>query len=130
MEGFSTKKWLWVGRTVQAGVIIFLLFDVIIHALDIPVVVQSFAALGYSNGVAFPLAIVELACLILYIIPRTSVLGAILLTGYLGGAVASNLRVGYPLFTNVLFPVYFGIALWGALYLRDPRFRKFIHPSS
>jgi hypothetical protein len=74
----------------------------------------------------FPIGIVLLACVALYAIPRTSILGAILLTGYLGGAVASNVRVGNPLFGNILFPVYVGVLLWLGLCLRNERLRDFI----
>ena len=84
---------------------------------------EAFAKLGYSISLAVPLGIIEIACILLYVIPRTSVLGAVLLTGYLGGAVATNLRTGAPLFSNVLFPVYVGVLLWGGLYLRDNALR-------
>ena len=103
---------------------LFLLFDVVIHFTKPAPVVTAFEALGWSASLSVPLAIIELACLVLYLIPRTSVLGAVLLTGYLGGAVATNLRVGAPLITNVLFPVYVGVFLWGGLYLRDARVRE------
>jgi len=83
-------------------------------------------ALGYNESVIFPLGIVLLACTVLYALPITSVLGAILLTGYLGGAVASHVRLGSPLFTHVLFPVYLGILLWLGLYLRYPILRRLV----
>jgi DoxX-like family len=105
---------------------LFLLFDGIIHILNIAPVAAAFAQLGFPVNVAVPLGIVELICLVLYVIPQTSVLGAILLTGYLGGAVATNLRVGASLFGTILFPVYMGILLWGGLYLRDGRLRALI----
>jgi hypothetical protein len=73
-----------------------------------------------------PLGIILLISLVVYVIPRTSVLGAILLTGYLGGAVATNMRLGNPLFLYTLFPVYFGVLIWGSLYLREPRLRELI----
>jgi hypothetical protein len=84
-------------------------------------VVKATVELGYPEEVIFGLGSVVLICVLLYIIPQTSVLGAILLTGYLGGAVASHLRHGDPLFSHVLSPVYFAILLWGGLYLREPR---------
>lgn len=87
---------------------------------------MSFIQLGYSPSVSIPLGIIELVCVILYLVPQTSVFGAILLTGYLGGAVATNVRVGYPLFTNVLFPAYIGILLWSGLYLQSENLRKAI----
>jgi hypothetical protein len=103
--------------------VLFLLFDVVIHFMKPAPVVTGFEQLGWSASLSVPLAIIELVCLVLYVIPRTSVLGAVLLTGYLGGAVATNLRVGAPLFTNILFPVYVGLFLWGGLYLRDAGLR-------
>jgi hypothetical protein len=84
-------------------------------------VVKATVELGYAEDVIFGLGIVVLICVILYIIPQTSVFGAILLTGYLGGAVASHLRHGDPLFSHVLSPVYFAMLLWAGLYLREPR---------
>jgi len=83
-------------------------------------------ALGYNESVIFPLGIVLLVCTVLYAVPTTSVLGAILLTGYLGGAVASHVRLGSPLFTHVLFPVYLGILLWLGLFLRYPTLRRLV----
>jgi hypothetical protein len=101
--------------------VLFLLFDAIIHLMKIAPVVEAFTQLGYPVSVARGLGIIQLVCLALYVIPRTSILGAILLTGYLGGAVATHLRVGDPLFSHVLFPIYLGTLLWGGLYLRDDR---------
>lgn len=89
-------------------------------------VLESFARLGYPEGVATGIGILELVCLAVYVIPRTSVLGAILLTGYLGGAVATHVRIGDPLFTHVLFPTYVGLLLWVGLFLRDARLRSLI----
>jgi hypothetical protein len=103
--------------------VLFLIFDGVIHVLKPAPVVKGFTDLGWSPALALPLGIIELVCLVLYLIPRTSVLGAILLTGYLGGAVATNLRVGAPLFGNVLFPIYVAVFLWGGLYLRDNALR-------
>jgi len=88
--------------------------------------VEAFAQLGYPVSLAFSIGILELMCLVVYVIPRTSILGAILLTGYLGGAVASNVRIDTPLFTHVLFPIYVGVFIWGGLFLRDDRLRALI----
>ena len=118
-----SNKRLWAGRIMSALPVLFLLFDGVIHIMRIPPVVEGFAKLGYSISLAIPLGIIEIVCIVLYVIPRTSVLGAVLLTGYLGGAVATNLRTGAPLFSNVLFPVYVGVLLWGGLYLRDNALR-------
>lgn len=118
----STRR-LWTGRTLSGLAVAFLLFDCVIHIMKPAVVVQGFTDLGWSPSLARPLGIIELVCVILYLIPRTSVLGAVLLTGYLGGAVATNLRVAAPLFSNTLFPIYVALFLWGGLVLRNDRLR-------
>lgn len=116
----------WTGRVITAIPVLFLLFDSIIHVLNIAPVVEASVQLGYPIGIARTLGIIELACLFAYLWPRTAILGGILLTGYLGGAIASNLRVGNPLFSHVLFPVYVGLLLWAGLYLRDARLRTLL----
>jgi hypothetical protein len=121
-----SKTRLRAGWIMTGLPVLFLLFDTVIHFMNIPPVVEAFTQLGYPASIARGLGIVELVCLVLYVMPRSSVLGAILLTGYVGGAVASNLRVGNPLFSHVLFPVYIGILLWGGLYLREDRLRMLI----
>jgi hypothetical protein len=122
----QSSKSLWTGRIVSGLVAAFLLFDAIIHLLKPAPVVEAFAKLGFPMRLAVPLGIVELVCVLLYLIPRTSILGAMLLTGYLGGAVAIQLPTGNPFFGEVLFPVYVGIFLWGGIYLRDERLRTLI----
>jgi hypothetical protein len=117
---------LWAGRIISALPVLFLLFDGVIHLTRIAPVVDSFNQLGYPIVLALGLGIIELVCVVLYVVPPTSVLGAILLTGYLGGAVASNLRIGAPLFSNALFPVYVGVLLWAGLYLRSNRLRALL----
>jgi len=123
-----SKKGLWAGRIMSALVIVFLVFDVVIKFVKpAPApVVEAFAHLGWSLSLAPVLGIVLLVSTALYVIPNTSALGAILLTGYLGGAVATHLRVGDPLFSHVLFPTYLGVLLWAGLYLRDDRLRALI----
>jgi hypothetical protein len=121
-----SKKRLWVGRMMSAVVVLFLVFDAVLKFIKPAPVVEAFAHLGLPLGLAAGLGIVLLASTVLYAIPRTSVLGAILLTGYLGGAVASHLRVGDPLFSHILFPTYLGVLLWLGLYLRDDRLRVLI----
>jgi len=103
-----------------------MIFDGIIHILRITPVVDGFSQLGYPLGVSATLGVIELLCVALYLIRRTSVLGAILLTGYLGGAIATQVRVGSPLFSTTLFPIYIALLLWGGLYLRDDRVRSLI----
>jgi len=89
-------------------------------------VIDGFTKLGFPVSVAVPLGIIELVCVVLYVIPRTSVFGAILLTGYLGGAIASQVRIGSPMLSTTLFPIYVALFLWGGLYFRDERVRSLI----
>lgn len=121
-----SNKELWAGRVISGLVIAFMLFDAVIHLAKIAPVVKAFQDLGWPISLAVPLGIIELLCVVIYAFPRTSALGAILLTGYLGGAVVAQLRVGSPLFGETLFPVYIGILVWAGLYLREPRLRRFI----
>ena len=121
-----SHKALWTGRILSALPVLFMLFDSAIHLMKIPPVVESFGQLGYPVSLAVGLGIIELICVVLYVVPRTAVLGAILLTGYLGGAIASQVRIGAPLFSNALFPVYLGVLIWGGLYLRESRLRALI----
>ena len=116
----------WPGRVLTALPVLFLAFDVTIKLMKIQPVVDSFTQLGIPVELARVVGTVELICLVLYCIPRTAVLGAMLLTGYLGGAVLTHLRIGSPLLSHTLFPAYIGIMLWGALWLRDQRVRALI----
>ena len=120
-----SKKMLWVGRIMSALPALFLLFDGGAKLVQPAPVVEGTVKLGYPVSVILGLGIVLLASTLLYILPRTAVLGAILLTGYLGGAVASNLRIQEGWFA-ILFPVFFGALIWGGLYLRDARLRALI----
>ena len=116
-----SKKALWAGRIVSALPVLFLLMDGIMKLIKAAPVVEATVKLGYPVTTIVPLGIVLLTCTVLYVIPRTSIIGAILLTGYLGGAVATHVRVGDPLFTHALFPVYLGVMIWLGLYLRENR---------
>ncbi len=116
----------WAGIIVSGIPALFLLMDSIGKFARPEPVVSGTLELGYAEGVILPLGIVLLVSTLLYVFPKTSVLGAILLTGYLGGAVATHVRVGSPLFTHQLFPVYLGVLLWLGLYLRDVRIRALI----
>jgi hypothetical protein len=100
-----------------------MLFDATLKVLQLPVAVQGTTQLGYPESVVFGLGLVQLACLVLYLVPRTSVLGAVLWTGYLGGAIATHVRLGNPLFSHILFPVYVAAFFWAGLWLRDERLR-------
>ena len=123
-----SKKSLWAGRIMSGLVIAFLAVDVVIKFVKpAPApVVETCAHLGLPLSLAPVLGMILLMSTALYVIPNTSVLGAILLTAYLGGAVATHLRVGDPLFSHVLFPTYLGVLLWGGLYVREPRLRALI----
>lgn len=120
-----SKKTLWAGRILSALPALFLLVDAIMKLVKPAPVVKATVALGYPESVILPLGIVLLICTVLYLIPRTSVLGAILLTGYLGGAVATHVRIGSGAFPLV-FPLILGTLLWGGLYLRDERLRSLV----
>lgn len=119
---------VWIGRVLSGLLIVFLAFDGAIKLVPLQVVTDTMIELGYSGSVdqARLLGVLTLLCTALYAIPRTSILGAILLTGYLGGAMATHLRIGNPLFTHLLFGLYLGVMAWGGLYLRDPRLRALI----
>jgi DoxX-like protein len=117
----------WIGWTLSGLTIAFMVMDATMKLLALPVVLEASGALGFAGAnMARGLGATLITCTILYALPRTAVLGAILLTGYLGGAVAAHLRMGSPLFTHILFGVYLGIMLWGGLYLRDQRLRALI----
>jgi hypothetical protein len=117
---------LSAGHIVSAIPVLFLLFDSVIKFTAMEPVVESFRQLGYPVSLGLGIGVIELVCLVIYVIPRTSVLGAILLTGYLGGAVATHVRVGSPLLTHILFPIYVAALLWGGLFLREGRLRALI----
>jgi DoxX-like protein len=121
-----SKKTQWAGRIITALPILFLALDAIGKFVKPQPVVEGTLALGYQESVIVPLGIILIVSTILYAIPRTSVLGAVLLTGYLGGAVATHVRVGNPLFTHTLFPIYLGILIWLGIYLRDVRLRSLL----
>lgn len=123
-----SKTALWSGRVMSGLVTAFLMFDVAIKLARVPEAIKGTAELGYPPSVIVPLGIVLGGCLALYLIPRTAVVGAVFLTGYLGGAIATHVRVGNPWASHVLFPVYVAILVWGGLYLRDVRVRALIGP--
>ncbi len=118
----ASKKRLWAGRIISTLVVLFLLFDAVAKLMWIAPVLQAFARLGYPESLAVPIGILLLACTAVYVIPRTSVLGAILLSAYLGGATATHVRAGEPFY----FPVVFGVLVWGGLYLREDRLGELV----
>jgi DoxX-like family len=120
-----SRALIWTGRCISAVMAIFLLMDAVSHVMMPAPVAEAFMRLGYPVGTGVGLGIVLLVCVGIYAIPRTSMLGAILLTGYLGGATAVNVRVGNPWY-DVLFPVMFGVLVWAGVYLRDEQLRRLI----
>ena len=122
----NSRGRMWRGYIVSGLPVLFLLLDAVGKFVKPEAVVQGTVELGYSESVIVPLGIVLIISTVIYIIPRTSVLGAILLTGYLGGAVATHVRIGSPLFTHILVPVYLGVMIWLGLYLRDSRLQELV----
>jgi uncharacterized membrane protein YphA (DoxX/SURF4 family) len=117
-----SRKALWAGRILTGLMALMLLFSAVMKLLQPEDVLKEFARLGYPETLALAIGIVEIACAVLYVIPRTSILGAILLTGYLGGATATHVRIG----DAFLPPVIIGILIWLSLYLRDRRLRALV----
>lgn len=117
---------VWTGRVLSGLMVAFLLFDAAAKLARVEAVVKGTAELGYPIATIVPIGIVLLACVALYLIPRTAILGAVLLTGYLGGAIATHVRVSNPLLSHTLFPIYVAALIWGGLYLRDLRTRALL----
>jgi hypothetical protein len=111
----------WTGRIVSGLAVAFLLFDAIPKILQLSWVVKASTQMGFPAAAIQPIGLVLLACTVVYCIPRTAILGAVLLTGYLGGAVEANVQAGNPLLSHTLFPIYFAVIIWGGLALRDRR---------
>ena len=125
-SGSIGKKAVWTGRILSGLVTAFLLFDAVIHLLRPAPVVEAFQRLHLSLNLAVDLGVIELICIALYVIPQTAIFGAILLTGYLGGAIAIQLTTSSSLFGEILFPVYVAAVLWGGLYVRDEKLRALV----
>src|SRR6266496_1840104 len=121
-----SKKGLWAGRIMSGLGAAFLLMDGVMKLFKPAVVRDTFSKLGYPESEIIGIGVLLLVCTALYLTPRTSILGAILLTGYLGGAVATHVRVGNPLFSHALFPTYIAALLWVGLYLREVRLRALV----
>jgi DoxX-like family len=123
-----SKPARWLGRILSGLVIVFLLFDGIIKLVPWPIVTETMDRMGYGSSESFArsLGIIGIVCTVLYSIPPTSILGAILVTGYLGGSIASHVRIGSPLFTHTLFGLYLGLMVWGGLWLRDRSLQSLI----
>lgn len=121
-----SNKALWTSRVMRAIVVLFLLMDGGIHLATPAPVIQAMNQLGFPLNVTVTIGVIELILTALYVIPRTSILGALLLTGYLGGAVAAHMRVGNPAFEAYIFPLMVGALLWGGLLLVDSRLRALV----
>lgn len=118
------KAMLWAGRVLTALFAAFMLMDLTMKLLDLKVVADTMTQMGWPTDRARLLGVLQLICLALYLYPRTAVLGAVLLTGYLGGAIATHLRIDSPLLSHILFGVYLALFAWGGLWLRDARLRS------
>ena len=119
----------WAGRALTGVAVLFLTFDMTIKLVGAREAVDGTVQLGWAPHHLPILGVIQLACLVVYLVPRTAPLGAVLWTGYLGGAIATHLRLDNPLLTHVLFPVYVAALVWGGLYLRDPRVRALPRPA-
>ena len=128
IETSGTSGAVWTGRVLSGLAIAFLAFDGLCKVVQAPFVMEASAKMGFPLGAIFWLGVILTASVVLYSIPRTAPLGAVLLTGYLGGAVATHVKLGDPLFSHTLFPVYFGILVWLGLFLRDARVRALVQP--
>jgi hypothetical protein len=117
----SDRRGRLIGYSLTGVAALFLAFDTMLKVLRLPPAVEGTASLGYPPDSVLGIGIIELVCLTLYLLPRTSVLGALLLTGYLGGAIATHVRIGSPLLTHTLFPIYVALLVWGGLFLREKR---------
>jgi len=124
--GIVSRGALWTARVMATLGVLFLTFDTTIHLLNLQPVKDASVQLGLPEGLMFRMGILEAILLILYLVPRTAILGAVLWTGYLGGAILTNLRVELPLFSHVLFPTYIAALLWVPLWLREPRLRALL----
>lgn len=125
----AANRTRWLGRILTGIAIVFLAMDTVIKLVGASVAVDGTVQLGYGAHQVITIGMLELLGLLLYLVPRTATLGVVILTGYLGGAIASNLRLELPLFSHVLFPTYVAALLWGGLYLRDARVRRFFASS-
>jgi hypothetical protein len=119
----TPKPMLWTGRVLSALFTLFMAFDITLKLMGLKVVADTLAQLGWPASMGRVIGIIELLIMVLYLVPRTSVLGAVLMTGLLGGAIATHVRVGDPLVSHVLFGVYLALFAWGGLWLRDARLR-------
>ena len=121
-----SKGWIWTGRIASVLAGLFLFLAGVMKVIKPAFFVQATVQLGFPENTIRPIGIILLICVIVYAIPRTSIFGAVLLTGYLGGAIATNVRVSAPLFTYILVPIYVAVLIWGGLLPRSPQLRALI----
>jgi hypothetical protein len=122
----STRTQRRIAYVLTTIAVLFLTLDTAMKLLRLAPAVEGTVALGYPDHTVFLIGAIQLVCLALYLVPQTAVLGAVVMTGYLGGAVATHVRVGNPLLSHTLFPIYVAAMLWGGLYLREPRLRALL----
>jgi hypothetical protein len=125
----TSARTCWAGRILTALAVLFLAVDAAMKLVASEEALAGTVQLGWSAHHMPILAAIEVVCLVLYLVPRTAPLGAVLWTGYLGGAIATHLRVDNPLFSHTLFPIYVAALVWGGLYLRDARVRALLRPA-
>jgi hypothetical protein len=121
-----SRRMVWTGRVLKGVALAFLTWDTLLKLTVNPMAVEGTVALGYPPHTVQMIGVVEALCLVLYVVPRTAVLGALLWTGYLGGAIATHVRLENPLFTHTLFPIYMAVMLWGGLAASDRRVRSLL----
>jgi hypothetical protein len=119
----SSRRRVWTGRVLSGLAVAFFLFDATIKLLRVPAVLEASRQMGFSVPSIVAVGVILLACTAIYLVPRLSLVGAVLITGYLGGAIATHVRLGNPLLSHTLFPLYVAALVWGGLYLRDARVR-------
>ena len=120
------KPLVWTGRILSGLLAAFLAFSAGIKLMHRPEVAETLTGLGWPATAGFPIGLLEATCLVLYLVPRTALLGAVLMTGLLGAAMATHIRVGSPLFSHILFGLYMALFAWGGLWLRDARLRALL----
>jgi hypothetical protein len=121
LAGSPSRRRAWGGRMLTGLALVFLTWDTVLKLMGNPMAVEGTTALGFPPHTVQMIGVIEALCLVLYVVPRTAVLGAVVWTGYLGGAIATHVRLENPLFTHTLFPIYIAAMLWGGLALRDKR---------
>ena len=128
MAATESKSRIWIARTLTGLAVAFLVFDTVMKLLKLTPAVEGTASLGYPASSVFDIGLLEAICVAAFLVPRTRILGAILLTGYFGGAIATHVRLANPLFTHILFPVYIAAMIWGGQFLLDARVRALVSP--